>query len=119
MAKRKEVCIRCGNGRQELHSMCISCHEQDLGERPELWIAKTGNDNLTRCDEKDCWVCDSFKWEHVRSRPPKYTKKELINRAKGRYGRGNKQSGAEGLEKREAESRRLDKDKETLEKPEK
>lgn len=103
MAKRKEVCIRCGIGSQEIHSMCYNCHEQDFNGIAEQIIAKCGNDYFTRCDEKHCWVCDSFKWETKKTRPPKYSKKELINRAKGRHGRRNKQSATEELERRKLE----------------
>lgn len=100
MAKRKEVCIRCGVENQEIHSMCYNCHEMDLGNMAERVIARVGNDHFTRCDENDCWVCDTYKWERKNTRPPKYTKKDILNRARGRYGRRNKQPGIEALERR-------------------
>ena len=102
MPKRKEVCVRCGVGSQEIHSMCYNCHEQDLDGYAEKIIARTGNDYFTRCDEKDCWVCDTFKWEHKLTRPPKFTKKELINRARGRNGKRSKQDAIEELERRKS-----------------
>src|SRR5581483_136971 len=98
MAKRKEVCIKCGYGAQQIHSMCYNCHEEDFEGLSERVIARIGNDHFTRCDEADCWVCDTYKWEHKRTRPPKYSKKELLNRAKGRHGRSNKKSAAAALE---------------------
>lgn len=99
MAKHREVCIRCGVANQEIHSMCWLCHEQDTGVTENI-IAKCGNDYFARCDEKDCWVCDSYKWEQKRTRPPKYSKKDLLNRARGRYGKKNKQSALDELERR-------------------
>lgn len=82
--------------------MCYTCHELDLEGPTENFTSKTGNDYFARCDEQDCWICDSFKWSHKLTRPPKYTKKELLNRARGRHGRKNKQSAAEELERRRA-----------------
>ena len=100
MAKRKESCIRCGVASQEIHSMCYNCHEMDLGNMAEQVIAKIGNDHFTRCDENDCWICDTFKWEQRRTRPPKYTKKDFLNFARGRYGKRNKQAGIDAVERR-------------------
>jgi hypothetical protein len=100
MAKRKEVCIKCGWASQELHSMCWSCHTEDMGNMAEDIIAKVGNDYFFRCDENDCWVCLAFKFENKRTRPPKLTKKQMINMAQGRYGKRNKKAGIDALEQR-------------------
>jgi hypothetical protein len=100
MAKRKEVCVGCGIANQEIHSMCFNCHDQDMEGMSEQLVSKYGNDYFMRCDEKDCWVCDTWKWTTKGQRPPKYTKKELLNRAKGRYGRGNKKPAIEELKRR-------------------
>lgn len=60
MAKRKFVCIVCGNNPQELHSLCLSCHNFSLDDRQDLESSKVGKDFLSRCSEKDCWVCQEY-----------------------------------------------------------
>ena len=97
--KRKEVCIKCGVAPQETHSMCNSCHDEDLGEVAEKVIAKVGNDHFERCDEKDCWVCQTYLWENKKTRPPKYSKKEILNMSFGRMGRRSKRWAFEELDK--------------------
>lgn len=100
MAKRKEACIRCGIANQEIHQCCYTCHEMDLGDMAERVITKVGNDNFTRCDEKDCWLCQNWAWEQRGTRPPKYSKKDFLNFARGRYGRRDKQAGIEAVRQR-------------------
>lgn len=92
--------------------MCYTCHELDLEGPTENFVAKTGNDYFARCDEKDCWVCDTFKWSHKFTRPLKHSKKDLLNRARGRYGKKNKQGATEELERRRARFAKRDQDDE-------
>jgi len=100
MAKRKFVCIVCGNAPQEIHKLCTSCHNFSLDDTVGVFGSNIGNDYLSRCSEEDCWICDSLAWEYKRTRPYKLSKKTLLRRAEGSMGPKLKELAIEELDKR-------------------
>ncbi len=104
MAKRKFVCIACGNAPQELHSLCLGCHNFSLDDRQDFESTKAGNDYLSRCSEEDCWVCDSLAWSNKRTRPFKHSKKNLCLMASGRKGKTLQEQAIVEMKKRGIEN---------------